>query len=170
MVTNAYSHYLFFPFSVLVLLATSCAEDEPLNLNDQPGPGTGSIDEVFNGQLDLSDPFNYATQAVPDYINRDNTGGNQITDAGATLGRVLFYDQALSSDFTVSCASCHRQSLAFGDSDVASVGVAGTTARHSMRLVNARFGNEARFFWDERAATLEEQAVQPIQDHIEMGF
>lgn len=44
------------------------------------------------------------------------------------------------------------------------------TARHSMRLINARFGEEERFFWDERAATLETQTTQPIQDHVEMGF
>ena len=39
-----------------------------------------------------------------------------------------------------------------------------------MRLVNARFSTEDRFFWDERANTLEEQTTQPIQDHIEMGY
>jgi len=39
-----------------------------------------------------------------------------------------------------------------------------------MRLVNARFSEEVRFFWDERAANLEDQTSQPIQDHIEMGF
>lgn len=39
-----------------------------------------------------------------------------------------------------------------------------------MRLINARFGNEQQFFWDERANTLEQQTTQPIQDHAEMGF
>jgi cytochrome c peroxidase len=39
-----------------------------------------------------------------------------------------------------------------------------------MRLVNSRFSNEEKFFWDERAASLENQVTQPIQDHIEMGF
>ncbi len=39
-----------------------------------------------------------------------------------------------------------------------------------MRLVNVRFAEETRFFWDERAATLEEQTTQPIQDNIELGF
>ena len=46
----------------------------------------------------------------------------------------------------------------------------GTTARHSMRLVNSRFGVEVKFFWDERAASLEQQTTKPIQDHAEMGF
>jgi cytochrome c peroxidase len=155
---------------VIVLLFASCTEDEPLGLSDEPDLGTDPVEVVFNGQLDLSDPYNYATQSLPEYITRDNTRGNQITDAGASLGRVLFYDQELSSTRTISCASCHRQEHAFGDPSIASTGVAGTTGRHSMRLINARFGSEARFFWDERAATLEQQAVQPIQDHIEMGF
>lgn len=121
--------------------------------------------------LNLTKLYSYADQEVPDYINRDNTPrDNPITDIGATLGRVLFYDKRLSKNSMVSCASCHKQEEAFGDSAIASVGVAGTTGRHSMRLVNARFANKDRFFWDERAPSLEEQTTQPIQDHIEMGF
>ncbi len=126
------------------------------------------------GVLDLTRLENYANQPVPAYILRDNTPGapnpNPITNAGATLGRVLFYDKRLSRNATISCASCHQQAHAFGDGAVASTGVAGTTGRHSMRLVNSRFSAERRFFWDERAANLEQQTTQPIQDHVEMGF
>ena len=87
------------------------------------------------------------------------------------MGRVLFYDKNLSENNTVACASCHQQAFAFSDPLVSSVGLnEGTTARHSMRLVNSRFSNEEKFFWDERAASLENQVSQPIQDHIEMGF
>lgn len=111
------------------------------------------------GVLDLTELANYANQPVPSYIVHDNTpADNPITDAGATLGRVLFYDQRLSRNNTVSCASCHDQGHAFSDPDVASSGVAGTTGRHSMRLINARFNREVRFFWDERAASVEDQA------------
>lgn len=123
------------------------------------------------GVIDLFNLHNYASQDLPSYITKDNTTrGNQITDLGATLGRVLFYDRRLSVDDTISCASCHQQANAFGDLAQASTGVAGTTGRHSPRLINARFGNEDRFFWDERAETLETQATMPIQDHVEMGF
>jgi cytochrome c peroxidase len=126
------------------------------------------------GVLDLTHLPNYASQSVPAYILRDNTPGvpnaNPISDAGATLGRVLFYDKRLSRNATISCASCHQQAHAFGDGAVASTGVAGQTGRHSMRLVNSRFSAERRFFWDERAASLEQQTTQPIQDHVEMGF
>lgn len=123
------------------------------------------------GVVDLTKLANYANQGKPVYITRTNTPvGNPITDAGATLGRVMFYDKRLSRNSTVSCASCHQQANAFGDTAVASTGVAGTTGRHSMRLVNAGFAAETRFFWDERAATLEAQTTQPVRDHTEMGF
>ncbi|GAA5483094.1 cytochrome-c peroxidase [Haloferula sargassicola] len=121
--------------------------------------------------LDLTHPFEYADQPVPGYITRDNTpADNPITNLGATLGRVLFYDKRLSNNSTVSCASCHHQERAFSDNATASAGVAGVTGRHSMRLINARFSDESRFFWDERADSAEDQATRPIQDHVEMGF
>ena len=96
--------------------------------------------------------------------------GADITNAGATLGRVLFYDKNLSVNNTISCASCHQQQHAFSDPNTLSTGVAGVTGRHSMRLINVQFATETRFFWDERANSLEDQTLQPIQDHIEMGF
>jgi cytochrome c peroxidase len=126
------------------------------------------------GVLDLTSLANYAAQPIPSYITKNNTPGganaNPITNAGATLGRVLFYDKRLSRNDTISCASCHRQAFGFSDRDTASTGVAGTTGRHSMRLINSRFATEARFFWDERAASLENQTTDPIRDHVEMGF
>jgi cytochrome c peroxidase len=168
---SIFASRLSFVFSALCLvLVSGCAADEPFLPTGQPDPEVDPVDVTFDGRLNLSDPFNYASQSIPDYIDRDNTGQNTITDAQATLGRVLFYDRQLSATRTISCASCHLQELAFGDNSIASVGVSGSTGRHSMRLVNARFGSEPRFFWDERASTLEEQTTQPIQDHIEMGF
>lgn len=126
---------------------------------------------ITAGTIDLNNLDNYANQPVPAYILRDNMPvANPITDAGATLGRVLFYDKKLSIDNSISCASCHKQEFAFGDTAVQSLGVAGVTGRHSMRLVNARFSEETKFFWDERASSLEDQSTRPIQDHIEMGF
>ena len=114
---------------------------------------------------------NYAAQGKPAYVNKDNTAANPITDKAATLGRVLFYDKNLSVNNSFSCASCHKQEFAFGDTAVSSLGVDnGRTIRHSMRLINSRFANEAKFFWNERAASLEAQTIIPIQDHLELGF
>lgn len=70
----------------------------------------------------------------------------------------------------MSCASCHNQANAFGDANNISQGINGQTPRHSMRLINSRFAIENKFFWDERANSLEDQTTMPIQDHIEMGF
>lgn len=132
---------------------------------------SGATALAQDGVVNLTQLANYANQTRPAYITRDNTpGNNAITDAGATLGRILFYDKRLSRNSTVSCSSCHEQARGFGDDATASLGVNGTTGRHSMRLINSRFSNEAKFFWNERAASLEAQTTQPIQDHVEMGF
>ena len=126
---------------------------------------------LLMASVDLANLENYANQAVPSYITEDNTpNDNPITDAGATLGRILFYDKRLSTDDTVSCSTCHQQTHAFSDPDALSQGVNGLTGRHSMRLINARFAREDNFFWDERADTLEIQTTKPIQDHNEMGW
>ncbi len=124
-----------------------------------------------DGIIDLNNLFDYENSYTPTYIVKDNTTtGNEITNSGATLGRVLFYNKNLSSDTTISCSSCHHQEFAFGDTLRASIGVNGTTGRHSMRLINTKFSYESKAFWNERAITFEVQATMPIKDHIEMGF
>jgi cytochrome c peroxidase len=111
-------------------------------------------------------PFQYAA-AVSDNTPVDN----QITNQGATLGRVLFYEKKLSANATISCASCHKQANGFGDDEVLSIGFeGGLTGRHSMGIVNSRFYDSGKFFWDERAETLEDQVLMPMQDPVEMGM
>ena len=127
-----------------------------------------------------STPYRYAVELPshfsgddgPDTIAAaDNTpAGNPVTDAGAALGRVLFYDTRLSANRRVSCGSCHRQAHGFSDSRRLSIGFDGRpTRRHAMSLANARYYARGRFFWDERAETLEAQVLAPIEDPIEMG-
>jgi len=149
------------------LFFTSCSDDNPNQIATNT-PVSFDFSEYLT--IDFNNLSNYAFQDTPVYITKDNTLGNLITDEVASLGRVLFYDKNLSSDNTVSCSTCHQQANAFSDIDVASSGVNGLTGRHSMRLINTRFANEAKFFWDERANSLEEQTTMPIQDHNEMGF
>lgn len=129
--------------------------------------------------LDLpSSTYNYTDIDIPDFFNlqpnteQDNTpNDNQITDQGATLGRVLFYDKALSANNTISCSSCHLQEAGFSDPERFSIGFeGGLTGRNSMGISNARYYQNGHFFWDERAETLEEQVLMPIQDEIEMGL
>ena len=130
-----------------------------------------AIKLAFGTNIDPANLENYANQDKPAYILKNNLGNNPITDKNATLGRVLFYDKNLSINNTISCSSCHKQNFAFGDTAVVSAGVeGGLTIRHSMRLINTRFANEAKFFWNERAANLNIQTTMPIVDHLEMGF
>ena len=143
------------------------ADDD--NVVDNGNGTTVNLSDYFN--IDFNNLDNYENQDIPNYIQEDNLpNGNQISDEGATLGRILFYDNNMSANNTVSCASCHKQDFAFGDNEIVSIGANGLTGRHSMRLINARFGDETNFFWDERASSLEEQTTMPIRDHAEMGF
>ncbi len=147
---------------------TSCSNSSDDNYEEIPS--YPFVEAEFGSSIDLNNLANYANQIVPPYITKDNSQGNAITDKGATLGRVLFYDKNLSSNNTISCASCHKQEFAFSDTNVASTGVNGTTGRHSMRLINVKFATETKFFWNERAINLETQTTMPIKDHGEMGF
>src|SRR5262249_36242620 len=122
-------------------------------------------------------PYRYAEIDLPAHFKTplarrfDNTPeDNPVTDQGATLGRVLFYDTRLSANNSVSCGSCHVQKHAFVDPKRFSKGFAGRlTDRHAMSLVNLRHSLRGRFFWDERAASLEEAVREPIQSKVEMG-
>ena len=140
-------------------------------------PTPSSVTAALN--LDFNALPAYAAESFPRHYDaqvfqvQDNTPpDNPITDKGATLGRVLFYDKQLSTTGTVACASCHVQADGFSDMAQFSAGVEpgvlGT--RHAMRLGNARFYAPGSMFWDKRAPTLEAQTTQPIQNPIEMGY
>ena len=159
------------------MLALACTGNDPVDQEIE------EMEETMNN--DLSDVlnlpathFNYSNPDLPAHFRQgqtagiDNTpGNNPVTDEGATLGRVLFYDVKLSANNTISCASCHVQENGFSDPDQFSTGFeGGLTGRNSMGLSNARYYDNGRFFWDERAATLEDQVLGPIQDQVEMGM
>jgi cytochrome c peroxidase len=121
-------------------------------------------------------PYRYANVELPAHFtqpgrNDDNTpADNPLSDDGATLGRVLFYEKRLSANNTTSCGSCHVQAHAFTVPTPSSKGFHGAlTDRRAMPLVNLRYYQRARFFWDERAGNLEEMVLLPIQSRIEMG-
>lgn len=163
-------------------LSISCSKEE-LGNNSSNISETERFSEAelntLNQVLNLQAvPFNYANPILPSHYTSDEAAQadntpeeNHITDLSATLGRVLFYDKNLSANNTISCASCHEQSTAFSDTRKFSIGLNGEeTRRNSMTLINSRFYEDGSFFWDERATTLEEQVLLPIQDHIEMGM
>jgi cytochrome c peroxidase len=93
---------------------------------------------------------------------------NQPTEEGVALGRKLFYDPILSGNKKQSCASCHKQELAFTDGMAISTGSLGRKAhRNSIALVN--LGWQDKYFWDGRASTLEDLIHFPVTDSLEMN-
>lgn len=169
----------------LLFLLFSCKKD------DHPGPGTGHGGDGHEQEPPVNLPgtphlpatlYDYVgtRDNMPPYMKAflagrtdlDNTpAGNPITNAGATLGRVLFYDKNMSVNNTRSCASCHHQDKAFTDGVARSPGFDNQlTRRNAMPVVNQRFFGVKTMFWDMRAANLETQTTMPILDHIEMGM
>lgn len=165
----------------VILLAALCVTASACS--DSNSTGTSSTTDSFPRvtqalNIDLNQLSNYASPTYPVHYDAqartpDNTPGtNPVTDRGATLGRVLFHDTQLSINNTKSCASCHGANVGFTDAARFSVGFDGfgKTTAHAMRLANARFYGPGDAFWDRRAASLEAQSTQPIQNAVEMGF
>lgn len=109
------------------------------------------------------------TLEVPDYMPRplvDDT--NPLTVEGIALGRRLFYDPIMGRDSAISCATCHKQELAFTDGRALAEGIRGEAgARSAMSLVNLAF-NPNGFNWDGSQGKLWEQAIHPVENMLEM--
>jgi cytochrome c peroxidase len=112
-------------------------------------------------EIDLTTvPVGFATRP-------NDPADNPLTLAKVRLGRRLFFDPILSGDRSVACASCHVPEHGFAGSTAVAVGARGQTGkRNAPSLLNV--GYNPTFFWDGRAATLEEQALLPIADPTEM--
>jgi cytochrome c peroxidase len=94
--------------------------------------------------------------------------GNPTTRQGIQLGRLLFYDPILSGDSTLACAGCHVQERAFGDPRRLSVGIGGErTPRHAPTIINPGWIRD--LFWDGRSPSIEDQAIHPVENPIEMA-
>ena len=101
-------------------------------------------------------------------LHRPVPSGNRLTPAKIALGRRLFFDRRLSRDATLSCASCHEPQRAFTDGRAVAQGIGGARGRrNSPTLVNRAWGSS--FFFDGRARSLEDLALQPILDPTELG-
>lgn len=155
--------------SLLGLCTAALAALAPAGAADAPVARTLKLPETPYKYADADLPAHFKARAVRDIDNTPRD--NQITDAGAALGRVLFYDTRLSANGTVACGSCHHQKHAFSDPGAKfSKGFEGKlTDRNAMPLTEARYYGRGRFFWDERARTLEDQVLMPIQNKVEMG-
>lgn len=140
--------YIYISIVFALVLCSSCRKDQDLpRPNYNPTP--------YN--LDI--PNNFPDMIIP--------ADNPLTEQGVNLGRHLFWDTRLSGDNTMACASCHHASAAFSDTAAVSTGIDGLQGkRNAMVLQNLGWANN--FFWDGRAATLEEQVLMPVEDTVEM--
>jgi cytochrome c peroxidase len=95
-------------------------------------------------------------------------GDNPMTPEKIELGKMLYFDTRLSRDGKISCATCHDPKQAWTENKPTSEGIGGKFGeRNSPTVINAAYATSQ--FWDGRAATLEEQALGPIENPIEMG-
>jgi cytochrome c peroxidase len=114
-------------------------------------------------------PADLSVDSVPLGLGpRPASPDNPLTAARVALGRKLFFDPSLSRDGTVACATCHRPDHGFSSPDGKPLGVGGQQAnRRAPTILNRAYGTA--FFWDGRASSLEEQALDPIANPDEMG-
>src|SRR3954451_9127747 len=96
-------------------------------------------------------------------------GDNPLTTEKIEAGRRLFFDRRLSRDGSIACSSCHDPERAYSDDRSIAIGVLGRRGRRNApALINRGYGR--LFFWDGRAASLEEQVLKPIEDPNEMDL
>jgi cytochrome c peroxidase len=163
-----------FMLAALLFSFTSCVkEGADVEVNYYDKEGYDEMKKVLN----LPEPPLTYVNEFPAYY----TGFSSPFDEDlATLGRVIFYDKALSADGTIACASCHLQAAGFADNKAFSDGVNGeVTARNSLALGSVfsfqeYYGsvtfNRVPFFWDNRASSVEDQSRETFANNREMDM
>ena len=137
-----------------------------------PGDGPLSIEQIA-AWLDRPDVHQELVVSLPLGLSlgQSKISGlqeNPLTRAKVELGRQLYFDGRLSSDGTISCASCHHPDSGWTAHTQFGVGVDGQEGNRNSPVSYNRIVSDAQF-WDGRAASLEEQAVGPIANPIEMA-
>lgn len=129
-----------------------------ISCRDKIGTDNPAGDQHTHTHVEISSN-GFPTMLIPN--------NNPLSVEGIDLGRKLFYDPVLSGDSTQSCSSCHQQKHAFSDPKQFSVGIDGLSGgRNASAIINA--GWQSSVFWDGRVSSLEEQALGPIPNPIEM--
>lgn len=138
-----------------------------------PEPGRPNLPATSftydDAKLPLPHNFYQSRQTVIPFWDT-TPANNPTTDAGGTLGRVLFYDRRLSLTNTHSCGSCHEQQHGFTVPTRFGEGILGEpTKRNPMGLTEVRYSVHDLYFSDMSASTLETVALMPIEDQVELG-
>lgn len=112
---------------------------------------------------------NHSSETIDEVPDMNIPKENALNKERIALGRKLFYDPILSVDSSISCASCHKQALAFADNVAISPGVENRLGkRNAPTLTNV--GYNPTYLFDGFLETLEKQAIVPIEEHAEMAF
>lgn len=138
--------------------------------------GAETVDEHCLRSLYQQPPKNWPAPQVDagiDWQELSALPSRQVQDISVLqrikLGRELFFDPALSRSRDISCASCHAPELGFSDGRRTSVGHEQRQGRRNApSVVMSAFTRSP--FWDGRTHSLEEQALKPVEDPVEMGF
>ena len=127
---------------------------------------TSKEEEVYTPiPYNLEIPTLFADKLIAPIISADNP----LTEEGVLLGKKLFFDTILSGDETQSCATCHNPQKAFTDNKQFSAGIDGFLGtRNSMPLFNLAWNFDERFAWDGKEFGLENQALEPVSNPIEL--
>lgn len=116
---------------------------------------------AMSGPALPDEPYNYLA-------NAQFIGGAQDLDFSnnsVTLGRVLFYDKALSFNNSISCGSCHFQDKGFADNVRFHKGVYGNVLKRNTLSIT---GNNFIMFWDGRSSGMQDLVLRPVSNHDEM--
>ena len=171
--------WCFTLLTVLLTLQLTSVHGEQVLLGDPaltagvPGSGPISVPQIETW-LDDEHNFTELTPVLPLGLSQGSsqiTGldENPLTRAKIELGRQLYFDPRLSVDSTVSCASCHDPSMGYTAQTKTGVGIKGQAGGRNSPVAFNRILSDKQF-WDGRAGSLEEQAIGPIENPIEMGF
>lgn len=134
--------------------------------NDNDDPTSEDILINWDTISTVNPPYQLAQPSTLPPIPIEET--NLLTTEGVELGRRLFYDPILSGNKTQACASCHAQQFGFTDNLLQfSIGIDGIAGnRNAMAIINLPY--LSHFFWDGRATSIEDQALGPVANPIEM--
>ncbi|MEM7367410.1 MAG: cytochrome c peroxidase [Bacteroidota bacterium] len=176
-IPSASSSFTWLFLLVIWILSCQPIDEPPIVLVDPAVAEEAIIGSTFNFP---SLPLDYRIYTEPPHASQPNTS---VTEFHAIrLGRVMFYDNNLSLDGTISCASCHQQAYAFGDNQALSVGVNGNMSRRNTLAMGTVLNglpyhtlpnglhHRPQFMWDEWTKSPLEAMKRHLSDPTIMGI